>query len=125
MKSEVKLSSGTRNKAVLSAEGGYGDIIRFKTCDEWAQKGNKVSEKGIIYIYTDFRKSESGDVPALKIGDGKTTISKLPFASLEVKETSFKAEDKDAFKSGFVSGRAQGRCDVVNEPEKFGLLRRA
>lgn len=51
------------------------------TSNGWAAKPALVSEKDATYVYTDFDTVDGVDIPAIKIGDGVTTVVMLPFAS--------------------------------------------
>lgn len=61
-------------------------IIYAKTTEQWAQTIGLVSKYGAIYIYTDYRQESGVDIPAVKIGDGTTYVSDLPFYSTGVTE---------------------------------------
>ena len=71
----------------LSGGGGSGTgNIYAKTTAQWAQTIGLVSQYGALYIYTDYRQESGVDIPAVKIGDGTTYVSDLPFYSTGVTE---------------------------------------
>ena len=64
-------------------EGGKGRILS-DTIAGWNSKASLISEKNVIYVYTDYIKEtdEEGKeyfIPGLKIGDGKAYLIDLPF----------------------------------------------
>ena len=51
-----------------------------KTTAEWNSEPRLVSQKDIIYVYTDYSISPTGtDIPNIKIGDGRAYVIDLPF----------------------------------------------
>ena len=81
--------------AILGSEKGLeGQLFRtsgssapiyYNTTDFWNQQDSLIPESGSIYIYSDYSETETESgtqkVPALKIGDGETLLSALPFMS--------------------------------------------
>jgi len=60
-------------------------IPESHTIKEWAELPDKVSIKDKFYVVTDYRTDDnSPSVPRLKIGDGVTLISKLPFCTAAI-----------------------------------------
>ena len=64
-------------------QGGKGRILS-DTVVGWNAKASLISEKNVIYVYTDYIKEidEHGEeyfIPGLKIGDGKAYLIDLPF----------------------------------------------
>ena len=60
--------------------------IYYATTDEWAENPVPVTEKGALYIYSDFvvYRDEDGReivIPGLKIGDGRHSLEDLEFAN--------------------------------------------
>lgn len=71
----VELDSGF----LAEVGGGAAKWITQKTKEEWAADTGTVSEKGHIYVITDYETDEDGTIhPGLKIGDGKAYIGDLP-----------------------------------------------
>ena len=70
--------SGTLQKGAVGAAYVYYD-----TTENWNLKGHIVSERGAIYVYSDYStKIEQGHlsyVPAVKVGNGIDYISDLAF----------------------------------------------
>lgn len=63
-----------------------GNAIMAKSTAEWAITPGIVSELGSIYVYTDYRKEDGVNIPAMKIGDGSAYVQDLPFFSTGVTE---------------------------------------
>ena len=65
--------------------GGGGDqktYVVSGTTAQWAAQPTLVSEKDVLYIYTDYITTETGDtIPGIKVGDGTTLVSDLPFTA--------------------------------------------
>ncbi len=70
--------SGTLQKGAIGAAYVYYD-----TTENWERKGQVISERGAIYIYSDYfndqDQSYADGIPAIKVGDGVSYISSLPF----------------------------------------------
>ena len=59
-----------------------GTLLIYGDTERWSKLGNRISRSGRIYIYTDYTTDEnSNPIPGIKIGDGVTSVSDLPFAS--------------------------------------------
>ena len=54
---------------------------RRNTSEYWRQNPKFVPLDGEIIIYTDYQVINGRNVPAIKIGDGKTSIVSLPFVA--------------------------------------------
>ncbi len=67
--------------------GTYEVPIVAKTTEEWAQSPSIASQLGWLYIYTDYRKEDGKNIPAMKIGDGNAYVIDLPFFSTGVTES--------------------------------------
>lgn len=56
------------------------DEVRYDTVTGWGSVPELVSEKGVIYIYTDYTYSQDGQyLPGFKVGDGQAYLIDLPF----------------------------------------------
>lgn len=59
--------------------------IYYDTTEGWSDKSDAISELGAVYIYSDsFSEVIDGEtiaIPAIKIGDGVSSIGQLPFAT--------------------------------------------
>lgn len=54
--------------------------VRSATTADWQIQTSLVSEKNVIYVYTDHQTNANGiDVPGIKIGDGQAYVVDLPF----------------------------------------------
>lgn len=53
--------------------------IEIHTTQEWIDAGRVISREGGFYIYSDGFTQSGQDIPRIKIGDGLTYISDLPF----------------------------------------------
>lgn len=72
--------NGTTTAEVENAN----EFIRIKTTEEWNSNISLISQKGIIYVYSDYivEENEEGKIinnPGIKIGDGLAYIVDLPF----------------------------------------------
>jgi len=72
----------TIKNGVISADGSSSKIVSHTT-SEWESLGvSTVSESGVLYVYTDYKKDESGkNIPGFKMGDGNAYVADLPFSS--------------------------------------------
>lgn len=69
-------------------------VYQSKTKEEWNSDISKVSEKNVLYIYSNYKIIEKEDgeqvfFPGLKVGDGKTYLIDLPFVNNPNLEQSF------------------------------------
>lgn len=82
-------------------------IVVCKTTDEWALLTDLVSDKGTVYVYTDYKPiGTSGDYqPGIKIGDGLAYVVDLPFVTAE--DARITAEDIERWNNK-VAVRADG-----------------
>lgn len=53
--------------------------IYYDTTENWNAQVQLASEKGAIYIYSDYQVDEGKYVPGVKIGDGGAYVIDLPF----------------------------------------------
>ena len=54
--------------------------VYYDTTENWATQTTLVSEKGSIYVWSDYRKNDENiDTPGIKIGDGLAYVLDLPF----------------------------------------------
>lgn len=65
----------------LNQGGGGGTSVVVHTTAEWQQLTSLVSEKGGIYVWSDYKTEDGEDIPAIKIGDGLAYVVDLPFAT--------------------------------------------
>ena len=86
----VKSYNDLQSKPTLNGHVIEGDntneslgIVLFNTYNYWTGLGGTVSEPGVIYVYLDYHNIDTGGsnlvYPGVKIGDGATTLSSLPF----------------------------------------------
>lgn len=76
----VNEAIGKLEKAVEDAGSGSGKIYRNSSAG-WAAQPTLISELNATYVYTDYDTKDGVNIPAIKIGDGVTTVVTLPFAS--------------------------------------------
>lgn len=75
-------SSGSWIRETNSGGGGGGEQeVVAHTVEEWGELGGMISEYGVIYVYTDYTTQGGYNIAALKIGDGVTSVTDLPFYS--------------------------------------------
>lgn len=60
--------------------------VYYDTTENWHESGDVVSEKNVIYVYTDYKETDDGTIVGIKVGDGETTISNLPFNDMFLEE---------------------------------------
>jgi len=63
---------------------GCGKCIISHTMEEWSKIPNFLSTNGMIYIYSDYRTENEVNIPRIKIGDGISPLSELPFATMSI-----------------------------------------
>ena len=72
-------------KKYVDEHGGGADKIQYDSTAGWNAKPNLVAERGVVYIYSDYRTVTEGgvtkNVPGFKIGDGESLLIDLPFAT--------------------------------------------
>ena len=56
-------------------------VIHEGTTAYWNAQSSLIAESGHIYAYTDYTTVEGNDSPGIKVGDGVTLLSELPFVS--------------------------------------------
>ena len=79
------LDKNTRKEETPACGCGRNCIgIISHTMAEWAKIPDFLSKKGTIYVYADYRTDNDVSVPRLKIGDGISSISELPFATMAI-----------------------------------------
>ena len=104
---------GTTYRSLSSPSSTNNEIIA-KTVQEWAASSTYVSKAASFYIYTDYEiDQETGQyLPAIKIGDGSTTVENLPFfcgltpqeKEALYKKVSVKIDDSDPNNLLFIDG---------------------
>lgn len=60
--------------------GGDSDVV-IHTTAEWQALSSLVSQKGMIYIWSDYKVEGGVPIPAFKVGDGLAYVVDLPFAT--------------------------------------------
>ena len=58
--------------------------IKSHTMAEWARIPDFLSKKNTLYVYSDYRTEGDVDIPRMKFGDGKHSLSELPFATMSI-----------------------------------------
>ena len=84
IKVKLKVSENSVGKKLSLNEAldFSGTLFIYGDTERWSRLGNQISRSGRIYIYTDYTTDENGNpVPGIKIGDGVTSVSNLPFTS--------------------------------------------
>ena len=70
---------------VVPPEPSKQEVITHTTA-EWAQLTSLVSEKDVIYIWSDYKVKDGTPIPAMKVGDGDAYVLDLPFATQAITE---------------------------------------
>ena len=76
-----------------SGGGGGVDNIHSDTTTNWDAQTELVALKDHLYIYTDHRQVSGLNIPGMKVGDGTSLLSVLPF--LDTSEVVITPEDID------------------------------
>lgn len=68
---------------IPSTDMGLG-IVYYRTTEEWNAQSSLISEKGVVYIYSDASsylddENIEHDIAGIKIGDGTSYLIDLPF----------------------------------------------
>lgn len=50
----------------------------YGTVDSWASQRELISEKNVLYVYTDYYEFDGKQLPAFKLGDGSAYLIDLP-----------------------------------------------
>ena len=83
IKVNLKVSENSVGKGLSLDESidFSGTLLIYGDTERWSRLGNQISRSGRIYIYSDYTTDENNNpVPGIKIGDGVTSVSDLPFA---------------------------------------------
>lgn len=75
VKTNVQLMLEYLQDAIVAS----GAKIYYDTSENWETKGTEISEKGSLYVYSDKYILGDTNIPAIKVGDGISRISNLPF----------------------------------------------
>ena len=73
-----------KNGTTTAEIENVNEFVKVKTTEEWNSDISLISQKGVIYVYSDYitEETESGEQinnPGIKIGDGLAYIVDLPF----------------------------------------------
>lgn len=87
---QVKMKSSNQE---INADFGEIYVIQenskiyYATTETWDSQPDYISQRGYIYIYSDWRTDGEGrTVAGIKIGDGETLLKNIPFDQQEVIE---------------------------------------
>lgn len=87
---------------------------RIDTTNNWSAVSNSVPLQGEIIVYSD-----SGKQPKIKIGDGSTTISDLPFNTIENIQTS---DDTVTINAPYITlNDPAGGSSIIFSPERSSI----
>ena len=77
----IDISSNQSMDVNFGAVYVSGDCkVLYASTETWNSKPQLISEKGYIYIYSDYRQNEQEqNIPAMKVGDGSAYLIDLPF----------------------------------------------
>ena len=70
----------TGSVSIGGGRGGRKEVLSNTTAG-WNADPYLVSVKDTIYVYTDYKTDHGQSIPAMKIGDGSTRLSELPFST--------------------------------------------
>lgn len=94
---------------VVPPEPSKQEVITHTTA-EWAQLTSLVSEKDVIYIWSDYKVKDGTPIPAMKVGDGDAYVLDLPFATQAITEDDIAKWDTVTSK---VSARVEGNVLIL------------
>lgn len=60
------------------------NFVVSHTMAEWARIPDFLSTKGVLYIFSDYRTENNVNIPRIKIGDGVSSLTELPFATMSI-----------------------------------------
>ena len=83
VKTNVQLMLEYLQDAVVAS----GAKIYYDTSENWETKGTEISEKGSLYVYSDKYFVDNENIPAIKVGDGISQISSIPFTDEPLKNS--------------------------------------
>lgn len=83
VKTNVQLMLEYLQDAIVAS----GAKIYYDTSENWETKGTEISEKGSLYVYSDKYILGDTNIPAIKVGDGISKISNLPFTDEPLKNS--------------------------------------
>ena len=86
-KMDEVLRQHTRNTENNPQVSCCGHCIMSHTMEEWAKIPNFLSTKGMFYIFSDYRTENEVNIPRIKIGDGLSPLSELPFATMSITDS--------------------------------------
>ena len=73
------LVDGILKRTLINPTDDATGKVKSATVAEWAQQTSLISEKDVIYVYTDHQTDDGKNIPGIKIGDGLTYVVDLPF----------------------------------------------
>ena len=58
--------------------------IYYGTTEYWTSQRTLISEKNVLYVYTDYDEVDENKLPAFKLGDGNAYLIDLPFLDAKI-----------------------------------------
>ena len=98
------------------SNGGCGRCIVAHTMAEWTRIPDYLSDKGVLYIYMDYRTENGCDIPRMKIGDGMRPISELPFATMAITDSDMEYWDNKPDTESNDFGKVVEIADIFTFP---------
>ena len=94
---------------------GCCKCVMAHTMSEWAKIPDFLSNKGTMYVYSDYRTENDVNIPRIKIGDGINSVSELPFATMAITDKDMEYWDSkpDTESNDF------GKVVNITNPERF------
>ena len=77
------LKQSTRNND-RSLDSSCCKCVVSHTMSEWSKIPDFISSKGTLYIFSDYRTENNVNIPRIKIGDGVSSLTELPFATMSI-----------------------------------------
>ena len=103
--------------------------IVYHSMAEWARIPDFLSTKGTIYVYADYRTENNINVPRIKIGDGISSLSEIPFATMSITDADMEywdnkpdTESNDFGKIVYLSDKYKGDTKFVFPTDGYLML---
>lgn len=77
----ITSSKGQLVGSISTGSSGNVKIVHTGTTEYWDSQSSLVGKESNVYVYSDYQEDSGSDVPGIKIGDGSTLLSELPFVS--------------------------------------------
>lgn len=96
--------------------GGGGDCkVLYASTATWNSQPQLISQKGFLYIYSDYRQNEQGqNIACIKVGDGHAYLIDLPFTE-ELMYNHIEDETRHITQAEREKWNGKAQCFVTDE----------